>query len=741
MAVAVVAMVAGVAGAADIDYATARLSRKLPAARITSPIVIDGVLDEEAWQQAPVATDFIDNDSDTVVPREDRTEARIVYDDTTLYVGVKNFDREPGRIAVAELKKDFSSSASDGLCIILDTFSDHRNGYLFAVNPGGAQWDAQQTSEGRELNPSWDGIWTARARIVSDGWVAEFAIPFRTLRFPQTSPQTWGLNILRRVPRRGEDSLWAPVPRMYSINRVSLAGTLEGLTGVRPGRNLRVKPYGLSSLAQVGPGPGKGDADGGFDVKYGVTGAMTLDLTVNTDFSQVEADEQQINLTRFSLQFPEKRDFFMENSGVFVFGPGSTGPRGLATAGFDNVASGGVVGGRQNLRDPVLFFSRRIGLKEETGQAIPIVAGARLTGRAGPYTLGMLNLQQRAEGPTGTTNFTAIRVRRDVLRNSDVGAIVLNRDERGPRFNRVIGADANLRLRDLIANALVAKSVSGAVAATGGSDLMTRAGGMWLGRVWEAKGAYSTVGARFDDQMGFVQRRGIAKAEGGLGVHWRPAAASRWLRELFPHWTAINVTRDHRAFDSRYADYHVQANFKNSTVIDTGLSTSTEDLADPFSINARRRVVVPRGRYAFGEYFASMTTNTSLPLAWNVRASIGDFYDGRRTAEQVSATLRASRHVNVSTTVNRSRIELPAGAFTTYLVTSRVNVGFTTRMFLNALLQYNTDARQWSSNVRFNVIHHPLSDFFLVYNERRDSRSGALVDRAVIAKITHLVAF
>ncbi len=722
------------------DYATARLSRRLPAVRAAGAIAVDGRLDEAAWQQAPVASGFIRNDSDTPSPPDDGTEVRFIYDDVTLYVGITAFDREPRRLSIPELKEDFSPAASDAVVIVLDTFHDERNGFMFSVNPAGARWDGQQFNEGREINASWDAVWNVRARVTETGWTAELAIPFRTLKFPGTSPQTWGLNIMRRVARRSEDSLWAPVPRMYSIHRVSMAGTLEGLTGLRSGRDIRVKPYVLSSVGRDAT-QRIAEAQAGFDVKYGLAAGLTLDLTANTDFSQVEVDEQQINLTRFSLQLAEKRDFFSENSGIFVFGPGNNGPRTLGAAGFDNPAASGVVGGRQNLREPVLFFSRRIGLIEETGEAVPILAGVRLSGRRGPFTVGALSMQQRAGTQSLPTNFTAVRVRRDVFRNSDIGLMFLNRDERGAHFNRVIGVDANVRAGDLVASALLAGSVSDRRREPAGSGLMTRVGGHWLGRTLELKGAISTIGARFDDQMGFIQRSGIRKGDVAAGVHWRPARMSRWLREWFPHWSAINVTRERGGLDSRYFDYHVQANLRSGTVVDAGLNANTEDITAPFLVNPRRRIGVAPARYDFDEYFVAVTPNTASAVAWTLRSAVGGFYDGRRSTQQVGATVRANEHLNVSATVNRNRIDLTAGAFTTYLVTSRINVGFSTRVFLNALLQYNTDARQWSSNVRFNLIHHPLSDIFVVYNERRAAHSGALIDRAFVAKVTHMLAF
>src|SRR6476659_4076541 len=355
--------------AGQTDFRTAHAERRLPAVRATGAIRIDGALAEPDWNRAPLARGFIQNDPHEGDPATEDTDVRVLYDANNIYIGVFAHDREPRSILTSELTQDFNRESGDDFEIVLDTFHDQRNGYVFATNAHGAKWDAQMINEGLEINENWDALWDVSTRIVETGWYAEIAIPFRTLRFRSSDEQTWGVNFQRRIRRRNEDSFWAPVPRIYDLQRVSLAGTLEGLQGVRPGNDLRVKPYvlgsaGSSTVADVGT-----DAQAGVDVKYGVTSGLTWDFTVNTDFSQVEADEQQVNLTRFSLFFPEKRDFFLENSGVFQFGAGSSNP------------GGGGGGGRQNpSQDMILFFSRRIGLSD-TGDAIPIVGGTRLTGR------------------------------------------------------------------------------------------------------------------------------------------------------------------------------------------------------------------------------------------------------------------------------------------------------------------------------------------------------------------------
>ncbi len=716
------------AGADRINYDTAQLDHKMPAVRASGPITLDGVLDEPTWQDAPVADGFLQAEPREGQAASEETEVRVLYDDTNLYIAVVAHDREPDRIITSDLKKDYNAGESDGFGVILDTFNDRRNGYMFYINAMGAKWDAQMVGDGREINANWDGVWNVKTRIADDGWYAEIALPLRTFKFGNESPQTWGINFMRRIRRRNEDAFWSPLPRIYRLQRVSLAGTLEGLQGLHPGANLKIKPYALTSGGWTAGASLAGDRAFGIDAKYGVTTGLTWDFTVNTDFSQVEADEQQVNLTRFSLFFPEKRDFFLENSGVFQFGPGNDRQTGARQ---NSVAS-----------DVVLFFSRRIGLND-TGDAIPLGGGTRLTGRTGRYSLGVLAIHENELGKTLPVNFTTFRVRRDILRNSDVGVIFMNKDENGPRFNRTVGADMNLRFfRNFNINSFVAKTFSPTSVMKGsGGDVSARAGFSYRDSFWDARGFLLTIGERFNDQMGYIPRIGVNRGEAQLGVHQRFKSAQTWLREIHPHYQIQNVTRTKGGLDSRYLDYHMQISFQNGAMVEPGLNGNVEVLLAPFTVNSRRNIKILPGQYDFNEYFVFGNTNSSARLSANWRISTGDFYNGHKSSYQVGFTTKASENLNFSVTWSRNAIALPAGAFTTDLLTTKLNYNFSTKMFVNALVQYNTDAQQWSSNIRFNLIHHPLSDFFLVYNERHDTLTNEMQNRALIAKLTYMLAF
>ncbi|MBI2818590.1 MAG: carbohydrate binding family 9 domain-containing protein [Acidobacteria bacterium] len=717
-------LVATAAYAANIDYEAARLERRLQPTKTTEEIVIDGRMDESAWTQAPAATRFIQNEPLEDEPASEETVVRALYDQDNLYFGIYAHDSEPDRLISSELNKDFNRLAGDTIEIILDTFRDERNGYLFAINPAGAKWDGQITNEGRETNEDWDAIWLVKTRVVEDGWTAEVAIPFKSLKFRNDAVQKWGINFHRSVRRKNEDSFWSPLPRIYNVSRVSLAGTLEGVEGVRPGANLKVKPYVVSRLIEDSKGKRNYTGDLGLDVKYGLTSGLTWDLTYNTDFSQVEVDDQQINLTRFSLFFPEKREFFLENSGIFQFGPGTErGPN-------PSVVSG----------DNRFFFSRRIGLSDDPQPIpIPILGGTRLTGRAGPFELGFLNIQQREQGNSRATNFTVARLRRNIFTNSDIGVIFNNKElQDSAHFNRAVGVDANFRFGQ-------ATTIYSYIAKTftpngKGRDLAGRIAFHYVNNTYDLRHSYTSIQEGFDNEMGFAPRVGIRKFGGFAGRYDRPESLRGTMRSIFPHLGYSFIWDRDGNLESRDIDYHLQFYFQNGANAEPGFNTQREHLVRPFPINRRRNIVIPPGVYNFYELLAQGTSDRSRRFSGNFQTLFGPYYTGYKRTYTLGAIVRLNHQFNTSFTYTHNNIDLREGSFNTHLLGIAGAYSFSTSMFLNAFIQYNSDAQQWSSNIRFNLIHRPLSDIFLVYNERRDSAQGELIDRAIVAKITYMIA-
>jgi hypothetical protein len=734
------------AQANNINYDTAHLDRKIEPLKINEPITVDGRMDEPAWNQAPIATDFIQNDPRPDDPASEKTEVRVLYDNDSLYFGVYAYDSQAARIIITDLKKDFDPNAGDAFEVVLDTFEDRRNGYLFATNAAGAKWDAQMINEGRETNANWDAIWDVKSRIVEDGWIAEIVIPFKTLKFRADDVQNWGINFQRKIRRRNEDSYWSPLPRIYEINRVSLAGTLTGMEGIEPGGTIRIKPYVVTGFSQPRGKrsllPGEKDSipfcrwasgghclntDFGVDVKYALTPGLTWDFTYNTDFAQVEADTQQINLTRFSLFFPEKREFFLENSGIFQFG-----------AGWDRNAGGGRPSTLNN--DLIMFHSRRIGLSDDGG-AIPILGGTRLTGRIGSsYQLGFLSIQQKEFGDTNATNFTVARLKRNILANSDIGVMFVNTElMKSAHFNRVLGFDANFRFGQYLSvNGFLAKSFTQGV---NGSDFAGRFSTRYRDSKWDLFASYTSIQEDFIDELGFVPRKGVHKLYGQFGRTFRPERIRRFVRELGYHNHFDYLMDRHGDLTIRHGvDHHVSFNFQDGSRIELGVNPTRERFDDPFTLNSSRGIVIPAGVYRFNEYFITYDSDDSRWLSGSIEHFNGRFYTGYKHSYVLSGTVRLGYRMATTIGLTQHDINLPQGHYKTHLITARVNYSFSTNMFLNALIQYNNDTHQVSSNIRFNLIHRPLSDFFVVYNERRTSISNELTDRALILKFTYMVA-
>ncbi len=711
---------------------------RLAAVRALSAIALDGVLDEPDWERAPVASGFTQREPRAGQPSSEVTQVRVLYDDRALYVGVFAGHRNVRDLIVNELRRDFDGASTDWVAVIVDPFHDRRNGYQFGVNPAGAAWDSQKFNDGRERNLSWDGVWSVRTRITPEGWYAEYAIPFRTLQVPDDDPQTWGINFQRHLQGQLEESFWAPVPRPYQLDRLSLAGTLDGLVGVKPGANLRVKPY---ALVRNRAGAEHGSAaDVGLDVKYGVTSSLTADLTVHTDFSQVEADVQQVGATRFSLLFPEKREFFLENSGVFQFGPGN------GRAALVSTAPGTSAGGRDNSvqNDLALFFSRRIGLSE-TGEQIPLLGGARLSGRVAGTTVGALHVRQQDGGGESASNSTVLRARRHLFSASDVGAMLVERRWNGGGANRVAGVDLNVRpVPDLLLygyGATVLEHRPSQVATPDGSDAAGRAGATWNDGRWVADVSYGVVGARFTDDAGFVPRAGVSRLQALAGRQFRPARLARWLREIYPAAGLTRLGRERGGFDSQYVEYRLKATFENGASLEVGENPNLEQLDTPFVVNRRQNLSVAPGRYAFSDRFVSLVSSRSTRVTVDALASQGAYYDGDRKVLQVAVGGRLNTHLSGALSISRDDVRLPSGATVITRTTARLNYGFSTRLFLNALVQHNSDTRQWDSNVRLNFIHRPLSDVFIVVTDRRAGLAPTTRDRSIAVKVTRLFAF
>lgn len=712
----------------NIRSADGRL--QIGAVRATTPIRLDGVLDDEVWTRAQPVGEFVQSEPEEGQPASERTEVRVAFDSGNIYVAASCFDSRPDGIVVNDIRKDFKTGDQDSFEIIIDTFADRRNGYMFVTNPEGAKSDQQVASEGRENNVSWDAVWSVKTRRSAEGWTAEIVIPFKSLRFEPERTSTWGINFSRRIRRRNEVVYWSPVPRAYSLGRVSLAGNLVGLNDLARSRNLRIKPYALANAVRPSGGSGfASDPQIGLDLKYGLTPALTLDVAANPDFAQAEADEQQVNLTQFSQFFPEKRDFFLENSGIFYVGDAARNNRVNPAPTPDE--------------DLLLFFSRRIGLTAG-GQPIPIHAGARMTGRAAGLTLGLLNVQTGTKNGIDANNYTVARVRRNFGRANDIGGLFMQRQstEHGGNYNRVYGADWNFRFFGNLdwSSYAVRTDTPG----RGDGQYAWRSSVNWEGNFFHYRSGMMSIGEGFQSDLSYYRRTATRKYFIDTGVRPRPAALkARGVREMHPHivwsyYTDLDGRMTGKNLHTGYTFF-----FNNGGYSEVSVNPKFELTTRPLTL-APGRPALPPGAYGWYEKQVRFESDASRPVSFGITLIRGGLWSGTQTSVNTSVAVKPSYRLRFSLGLQRTDASLgaPVGDFVTSVWTARANYSFSTNMFVDSLVQYLADRRLFNANVRFNLIHRPLSDIYVVWNEERFTDATAPTPgRGFIVKYTHMFAF
>jgi hypothetical protein len=675
--------------------------------RIDTPPVIDGDLSDAVWQQGALIKDFVQLEPDVGRPATEPTEARIAYDSQYIYFGIRCFDTDAAKIVAPSMQRDSDLTYDDSIQVTLDTFHDRSNAFFFAVNPSGAQIDGQVRREGEDISVEWDGLWSSATRRDNLGWTAEIAIPFKSLRFPRTEPQTWGFNMRRFVTRKNEESFWKPLQQAY-VNfgryKISDFGEIEGLQGMTSAGRFQAIPYALVRHRRE-PGHESTTGDAGGDLKVILSSNLTADVTVHTDFAEAEADLQQINLTPYKLLYPEKRQFFLEGANLFFFGD-----RGA------------------NYFDPdtfQLFFSRQIGLTEDGNQAIPILGGAKVTGHLdNGLSVGFLNLTTESLGYRDSqgfhafapqTNYTVLRLRREIGGGDrrTIGIIGLNKDSAGPDYNRAGGFDWQYALTEHVSSAgFLTKTESPELH---GKDYAGSVDLLYQSPVVQARASYTDIGDNFNPEMGFTTRVGVRKTQGELVGYFNPDFAG------IHHMSVINDFNHVVDQSGRLESQVWLRELTFATVHRAGIALLSYDtlqvLSEPLALS--RDVVIPAGTYRFTNYFLGAATDHSLPLAATVHFDTGDFYDGTRFKTLLAVDYRPARGLVTAWTWERTRVRSPHGNFTTDLHYLDLNYSPTTTVLVRSLLQWNR-FDNFRANVSVGWTYRPGSILFFVYNDAQD---------------------
>ena len=711
------------------------------AVRLTGPFTLDGRLDDAIYADVPAFSDFVQQEPREGQPATERTDVWVFFDDDRVYFSFRCWETEPERLIANEMRRDnVNVYLNDHIAFIIDTFYDRRNGLEFLVNPIGGRMDGQITSE-RFYNEDWNPIWDVAVGRFDGGWTVETAVPFKSIRYQRGRNQLWGFNVRRVNFSKNEHSFLTPVPRSLgdsAIFQVSRAAALVGLEAPPESTPLDIKPFAIMDVTSdhLAVPRISNDAGGsaGIDLKYGLTQNLVADLTVNTDFAHVEADEQQVNLTRFSLFFPEKREFFVENQGMFAFGGAGAGPFG---------------GGGST---PVLFYSRRIGLAGGQLGApveVPIHAGGRVTGRVGQFTVGALNMQT-GDAPSAAaqaTNFTVFRVKRDVLRRSSVGGIFTRRTvtrDGGP-WNETYGLDGTFSFfDDLTINTYWAQTRS---PERREDDVSYRSQLDYNGDRYGVQLERLAVGDNFNPEVGFLQREDFDRSFGLLRFSPRPHGIAA-IRKLIWEGSFDYFTDRSGVLETRMAQGRFGIQFENGDQFDAAYTRSYEFLERPFEIASG--IAIPVGGHPFQDVDVSYTLAQQRALGGTVGVQHGSFYNGRKTSVRFGAggwgggRFELSQQLSVEPGFEVNRISLPQAQFTTQLVTTRTTYTVTPQMFVSALLQYNSTNNSVGANVRLRWEYQPGSELFIVYNEQRNTlspRFPLLENRAFIVKLNRLFRF
>ncbi len=675
--------------------------------------VIDGKLDDAVWSRAEATDAFTQTEPREGAPPTERTEIRVLFDSDALYVAIRCFERDPTQIISTQMKRDADLHFDDRVTVVLDTFHDHRNGYYFAMNPAGSRVDALIGANGQDVNDKWNGIWDGRATIDDGGWSVEMAIPFKTVAF-ESGATIWGFNVERVIKRHLEWDRWAGTKRNFDVTQVSQAGDLVGLENLQQGIGLDVSPFFVARWSDENDAAtltGKP----GVDLFYRLSPGLGAALTFNTDFADTEVDQHKINLTRFPLFFPEKRDFFLQDAGIFRFADLDT--------------------------DLIPFFSRRIGLTSN-GDEVPILAGGKVTGRADGFDIGVLDVETDKSHGFEESNLFVTRIAKNVGDQSSVGAIFTNGDPNGVDDNSLYGLDANFGTSDFEGDRNLRATVWGlktSDSAHSGDDAAFGASLSYPNDLWKWSLAAKEIEKNFDPALGFVPRTDIRKYDGQLRYEPRFDGSVRWLE--FGVWPSVVTDLDDRVESASGMTEFYGMVWDAGDEIHLFAIPTYERLDQPFAIDDG--VTIPTGGYDWVRWRVESETALKRPVSADAALELGNFYDGSRTDYALDVAWRPGPRFGAAIGYEQSFVDLPEGAFITHLGTLRLDTAWSPDLTWSNFIQFDNQSDTLGVNSRFVWTRTPAEHFIVVFDQTLERTADSLItlSKGLAFKVQYTLRF
>ncbi len=664
-------------------------------------IIVDGYLDEPVWQNAMHINNFTQRELAEGEKATENTEVAIVYDKHSIYIGIWCYDSNPAKITANKMRRDFNFRSDDNFKVIFDTYGDNRTAYLFITNPNGARFDAMVSRNGESYNSSWDGVWNVKTKITSQGWFAEMEIPFSTLRFKKGGTQVWGVNFERNIRRKREEDLWQGWSRDASIGQVSRAGKLVGLEGLNKTSLIELKPYGITGISFKKDEKTKTTANVGGDINYLITPTLKLNLTINTDFAQVESDRMQVNLTRFSLYYPEKREFFLEGKNYFNFGLGySTQP----------------------------FYSRRIGIAPDRS-VIPIIAGGRVMGKSGKSSIGAMSIQTAAKDTIPTVNYSVVRWKQDIFKESSVGVIAVSKLEKG-RQNYTYGADFNYFTSQFRGKKNIA--FGGAIAQTYTSDKPEKRGTAcriffdYPNDLIDFSAVWDRSSEGFNPEVGFQRRKAYQMYNADF--RFKPRIKKIGFIKQFnfkPFDFNYYIDDNTHKLQSLWSELRILGfETRSGEVFEFNFQRKAENLTEDFEIHDQ--IIIPKGEYWFSNWELQLETFEGRMIYASFFYNWGGFYNGNRSVYETALTLQPNRYIKFSSEYRLNKISLSEGDFTVHELSGRIDFAFTPDLFGSTFAQWNNEEDEVLLNFRINWIPKPGTNLYFVVNQGYDTLNKKL---------------